>query len=318
MTSPGEEKIYAILRPMRGTTKKMLADGLRSGFKVEVKCPPDFYPEVNVETRFLPGALASEPIRTQFFTPKRDDGPPILYIHGGGWSMEQSDDYFMMLKKIAAMNGSRIAAINYRLAPENPFPAGLDDCAAAYLWLRENAGDWGGGKNLVVGGDSAGGNLCFALALRLKQEGAPMPSGLFGFCPLTDMIFEQYPSYIELANDNFIYDAAFAGFVRGGYANCNQWKQLLVSPMYGDLRGLPPTFLVAGAADPLCDDNRAFAERLKHAGVAAELHVYQGMPHAFYCFSGVIPEEQDALERLKTFLSPLPPGEGRERVAAQE
>ena len=301
--SSGSEIIYEFLRPLRTTTKKMLAEGLRDGFKVEVKCPPDFYSDVEVVTQFLPGAVPTDPIRTQIYKPKNPNPPIVLYIHGGGWSMEQSDDYLMMLKKISAISGVMIVAINYRLAPENPFPAGLEDCLAAFRWLRAHGKEIGGNPGqIVIGGDSAGGNFTFALTLKLKQEKETLPQGLFGLCPLTDMIFENYPSWVKLANNNFIYDAAFAGFIRGAYANCDQWTHPFVSPMYGELSGLPPSFVIGGTEDPLVDDNRAFARKLKEAGVETELHVHEGMPHAFYCFTGLIPEEGQALDQLKIFL----------------
>jgi len=306
MPNADTEKIYEFILGFHGPTKRVIAQGLRRAFRFDASLPPDYYPDVSRRERRIPGAEAGQEIRCLVYTPSNPNPPVLLYIHGGGWSLESSDDYASFHKKLSSMAGLLIFAIDYRLAPEHPFPAGLEDCLAAYRWLRRHASELGADpRRLFVGGDSAGGNLAPALALKLKEVAEPLPEALLCLCPVTDFQLEKYDSWRRLAFDGIVYDAAFLGAVRGGYVNCDAWTHPLVSPIYGDLRGLPPTCLIAGDEDPLVDDNRAFAAKLRETGVALDFKVYEGMPHAFYCFSGLIPQEQAALEQMTRFFRGL-------------
>ncbi|MCE9624646.1 MAG: alpha/beta hydrolase [Deltaproteobacteria bacterium] len=306
MRNPDTEKIYQLILGYHGPTKIMIAECLRKGFAFDNAIPADFHPEVKRSERRIPGSKPDQEIRCLVYTPPVANPPILFYIHGGGWSLESPDDYGLFHKKLSAMAGMTIFALDYRLAPEHPFPSGLEDCVTAYRWLRQHAAELGAdSKRIYIGGDSAGGNLTPATALKLRELGEAPPQALICLCPVTDFRFEGYDSWRRLAFDGIVYDASFLGAVRGGYVNCDAWDHPLVSPLYGDLRGLPPTCLIAGDEDPLVDDNRAFAQKLRDAGVAVDFKVYEGMPHAFYCFSGLVPQEQAALEQITRFLSSL-------------
>lgn len=303
MANQDTEKIYQEILKFHPPIKKMIVDGLRQGFKFDIPVPEDFYPDVKVEERQLPGGQADVKIRALVYTPKVKRPPILIYIHGGGWTLESSDDYVLMHKKLASMAGVMIVAIDYRLAPEHPFPAGLEDCRAAYGWLRAHATEWGADpQRIAAGGDSAGGNLTPALALKLKEEGEPLPEALLCLCPLTDFYIEKYDSWRRLAFNGIVYDAGFLGYVRGAYANCDEWDHPLVSPIYGDLRGLPPTCIIGGEEDPLADDARAFAKKLQESEVKVDFKIYEHMPHTFYAFTDLIPQEQESLEQMTRFL----------------
>jgi acetyl esterase/lipase len=158
--------------------------------------------------------------------------------------------------------GMIAVSVDYRLAPEWPFPAGLDDCLLR--WLREHGREIGGDPaRIAVGGDSAGGNLATALPLKARDEGMAPPEAVVLLCPITDIFYEQFESFERPAPLGIVYDTAFMGFVRAAYAVQHaNWSHPHVSPARGNLAGYPPTLVVSGTADPLMDDNRAFTELL--------------------------------------------------------
>ncbi len=217
---------------------------------------------------FVPSAAG--PIRCQVFSPPAADTPRplMLYVHGGGFTVGTSQDTAYITSRIAWENGIVVASPNYRLAPEWPFPAGLEDCLAVLRWLQAHGSELGGDPaRIAVAGDSAGGNFAAALPLKARDEGAPPPAGAVLLCPITDFFVEQHESFERLAPLGVIYDTAFVGFVRGAYVvHYRLWDHPHVSPARGDLRGFPPTLIVAGTADPMIDDNRAFAQKLRDAG----------------------------------------------------
>jgi len=161
-----------------------------------------------------------------------------------------------------------VVSTNYRLAPEWPFPACLDDCLAVLQWMQKNGATLGGdGTRIAVGGDSAGGNLAAALVIKARDEGVSPPQAAVLLAPITDFFFEQHDSFERLAPLGIVYDTAFIGFIRGAYLVHGQnWAHPHATPARADLRNYPPTFIATGTADPLVDDNCAFAQKLRAAG----------------------------------------------------
>jgi len=142
----------------------------------------------------------------------------MLYAHGGGFTLGQSEDTAYITSRIASENGMVVISANYRLAPEWPFPACLDDCLEVLQWMRKNGATVGGdGARIAVGGDSAGGNIAAALPLKARDAGLPVPQAAVLLAPITDFFFEQYESFERLAPLGIVYDAAFIGFIRGAY-----------------------------------------------------------------------------------------------------
>lgn len=229
----------------------------------------------------------------------------MLYAHGGGFTLGQSEDTAYITSRIAAENGMVVVSVNYRLAPEWPFPACLDDCIVVLQWMQKNGTTVGGdGARIAVGGDSAGGNIAAALPLKTRDAGLPVPQAAVLLAPITDFFFEQYESFERLAPLGIVYDTAFIGFIRGAYlVHGRNWGHPHASPTRADLRGYPATFIATGTADPLVGDNRAFAEKLRAAGGTEVEHlVRDGMPHGFYFFPGMFKQGDQAFAAIAAFL----------------
>ena len=231
--------------------------------------------------------------------------PVLLYLHGGGFTVGSSEDTAYITSRIAAENDVLVVSVNYRLAPEWPFPSGLEDAAAVLEWLRTHAGTIGGdASRIFVGGDSAGGNLAAALPHKVRDEGGQPPEGVLLLCPITDFNVERYDSFERLAPLGIIYDTAFVGYVRGAYVVRHAlWSHPHVSPALGDLGAYPPTLIVAGEMDPMIDDNRSFAAKLEAAGRDVTLAASPGMPHGFYFFPRVQPEGDEAFAAVRRFFA---------------
>jgi acetyl esterase len=254
-------------------------------------------------------------LRALVYRPVKSESalPVILYLHGGGWSMGVPEDADLLARKLCRQAGAIVVSLAYRLAPEFPYPQGLEDCIAGYQWIRRNAESdlKASPDHLVVAGDSSGGNLAMALALRIRDAGQKIPDALLLLCPATDLHFERYESFKRLAPSGLVYDSAFAAFARSAYVpDPDRWDDPYISPMQAYLGNLCPTIIIAATEDPLIDENRAFAQKLHDAENQVELIVYDAMPHAFYYFMGLVEQEKDVYRSLAEFVSRvLPPVE---------
>ncbi|MGB8575256.1 MAG: alpha/beta hydrolase fold domain-containing protein, partial [Pseudolabrys sp.] len=153
----------------------------------------------------------------------------------------------------------------------------------------------GDDSRICVCGDSAGGNLAAALPIKARDEGAAPVQAALLLCPITDFFFEQYDSFERLAPVGIVYDKAFIGFIRGAYLVYHKnWSHPHASPARGELAGYPPTLIVSGTADPLIDETRAFAEKLRAAKTPVEHFVRERMPHGFYFFPGMFTQGDEA------------------------
>src|SRR5215467_2675784 len=174
------------------------------------KSAAELYPKIGVSEVAVHSPAGR--IRCQVFSPpasKPGDGarPMMLYLHGGGFTVGQSEDTAYITSRIAAENAMVIVSANYRLAPEWPFPACLDDCLAVLQWMQKNAATLGGdGTRIAVGGDSAGGNLAAALVIKARDEGVSPPQATVLLAPITDFFFEQHESFERLAPLGIVYD----------------------------------------------------------------------------------------------------------------
>jgi acetyl esterase/lipase len=198
-----------------------------------------------------------------------------VYFHGGGWSVGRSDIQDVMLERLVAATGLTAISVEYRLAPEHPFPAPLDDCEAAARWTGEQ-----GFGRLLLGGESAGANLALAVAIRLRDRPARLPVAglnlLYGAYDLT-----LTPSAAAYGTVGTLTTPALELFY-GCYApEPASRRDPEISPLFADLRGLPPALLTVGTADPLLDDSLFLHARLLAAGVESQLHVHPGGMHMF-------------------------------------
>jgi epsilon-lactone hydrolase len=219
----------------------------------------------------------------------------ILYFHGGGYVMGSCRAYRAIVAKFVA--GSRIGALvfDYRLAPEHPFPAALDDSVVAYTWLLSQGFS---PARIAFVGDSAGGGLCLATLLAVRDKGLALPAAAVALSPWTDLKCsgDSYRRKDPLA-------PAGSWPVFGKYyVGENDPTQPLISPLYGDLAGLPPLLIYAGEDESMLDDSTQFAEKARNAGVNVRLQVGKGMVHCYPAFSPLFPEAREAMEDICGFL----------------
>ncbi len=284
---------------LRQTFKPLLAraGGAKSArrvMNVELTPPTPF--GVRIRTAVEGG------IRGEWVEPsKRPAWGHLLYLHGGGY-FTCSPRTHRAITTAFAKAGLRVFAPSYRLAPEHPFPAALDDAVASFRSMRETAGG-----PLAIGGDSAGGGLSLATMLKLRELGEPLPARAVLFSPFTDLTGSG-PS--RQANDGRC--AMFRGvgmeWVVLGYAGSeSELRNPLVSPLFADLAGLPPLLIHAGADETLLDDSTRLAERARAAGVDVSLKIWPSVPHVWQLFHHVIPEGgrsiAEAVEFLKAMLA---------------
>ena len=248
--------------------------------------------------------------------------PPVfLYFHGGGFAAGHPDVVEEMCKLVVQRSGCMAAQVDYRLAPEHPYPAALEDCYAALRWLSTHAGLFGGnGDRICVGGDSAGGNLAAACALRDRDEGLGMVKAQVLLYPTLNLAGVEDEEY-HFSLDRYrilpehrravkfrIYSmqpASTGVLVRVLKAEDPRLPSL--SPYLGELRGLPPCLICYGEFDYLRLENEAYARKLKKAAVPVRVLRYAGMGHAFAEYIGVFPQAEDCMEEIARFIQPPPP-----------
>lgn len=227
----------------------------------------------------------------------------LLYIHGGAWMAGGLDSHRALASRIAAVSGIPTLTVDYRLAPENPFPAGLTDCLSAYRWLLENGpdGETPCGRTFIAG-DSAGGNLALAALLALKGLPQSMPDAAVVLSPATDFTASGASCETRRDRDPVIDHGRSAGFQRAYFLG-HSAKEPLISPLFGDLDGLPPLLIQVGDAETLLDDSVMFAAKALDAGVEVTLEVWDDMPHVWQFFAPILPEANAAIESIGAFLA---------------
>jgi acetyl esterase/lipase len=231
--------------------------------------------------------------------PDQAEPPRVLYLHGGAFVFGSAFGYRPLAGALALASGCGVLVADYRLAPEHPFPAALDDAHAPYRWMLERGAD---PARLVLAGDSVGGGLALSLLLRLRDEGVPLPGGAALLCPSVDASL----SWLAGLDTDDPDRRAFVEVGRRGidaYLAGHSSLDPLVSPLLGDLSGLPPLLIQGGTDDPLAGDARALHERAIDDGVEAELQLFPGDAHAFHLFWSFLPEAADAIEAAGHFVA---------------
>lgn len=225
-------------------------------------------------------------------------GKAILYIHGGGWAICSTKTHRAMVARLAIASRVRALSIDYRLAPEHPFPAGLEDCLEAYLWLLDQGFHQG---EIVIAGDSAGGNLTLATMLALKEAGEPLPAGAVCISPATDLLGTG-ESFRTKAGIDPMLKIPEGGYDLRPYCGENDPRNPLISPLYGDLSGLPPILIHIGEDEVLLDDSTRFVERACEVGVDARVVVWKEMWHVFQIFAPFLPEARQSIHEMGEFI----------------
>ena len=255
-----------------------------------------------VEDLQIPGTAGPVPVR--LYRPQADSRLPILvYLHGGGWMMGSIATHDALCRNLCARSGMVVASVEYRLAPEHKFPAGLEDCYAAVQWLAEQAESLGlDRERLAVGGDSAGGNLAAAVTLLARQRGGPAIGFQLLIYPVLDFDFDT-PSYREnasgfhLTRDDMIWSwRQYLARELDGYTP-------LASPLRADdLSGLPPAMILTAEYDPLRDEGEAYADRLAQNGVPVTCRRHAGMIHGFIRRPTQLDQARTALDEIAAAL----------------
>lgn len=220
----------------------------------------------------------------------------LLFIHGGGFIAGSPRTHRSFTAWLAQASGVPVFSLDYRLAPEHPYPAALDDCVAAVRSLRAH------GHRLVVGGDSAGGQLAIATVLRLRAEGEALPEGLMLVCPVTDFT-DTSESLRTNARSEPLLGLRHRAHALGLYAAGTPLRDPMLSPVYADLRGLPPTVVEASRIEVLWDDARRFVEAAQAAGVRVEFHPQDGLAHDWQLMVPFTPEANASVRRLGAWVA---------------
>lgn len=250
-----------------------------------------------VEDRTIPGPGGEIPVR--LYTPVAAGGtcPALVYYHGGGWVIGDLDTHDALCRTLANEAGCKVIAVDYRLAPEHPFPAAFDDAYAAVKWVEANASEIGIDPNrIAVAGDSAGGNLAAAVCLKAKAEKAPEIAFQLLIYPVTDAP-RGTQSYKDFAEGHFLEAEGMDWFwnhyvLSAGVDPSNPYAAPLRASSFA---GLPPAYVVTAGFDVLRDEGKAYAEALKKAGVDVEYVNYEGMIHGFFNLQGALDVSRDAV-----------------------
>ncbi|MBM4383721.1 MAG: alpha/beta hydrolase [Deltaproteobacteria bacterium] len=230
-----------------------------------------------------------------------DPDKRLLYIHGGGWTAGNLDSHRPLSARLSKAAGVAVLAVHYRLAPEHPFPAGLDDCVHAYRWLRNNGPNGAApARAIFIAGDSAGGNLTLATLLACKERGLPQPTGAIPISPATDFSASGDSYGTRAALDPVIPGVREGIQAMGAVYTQGRADPLspLCSPLNGDLRGIAPLLIHVGDHEVLLDDSTRIAAKAKAAGVDATLAIYPEMPHVWHAFAPFLPEANAAIDEI--------------------
>ncbi|WGS02507.1 alpha/beta hydrolase [Bradyrhizobium sp. ISRA443] len=266
--------------------------------------PPGSTETVEVQA----GQIRFHRITTPASRPQRN----VLYLHGGAYISGAPIYYRHFTWRIANATKACVWALEYRLAPEHPFPAALEDAVAGFLWLAERKTDT---SELFVMGDSAGAGLSLCLLLKLRDEGKPLPHAAVAMSPWTDLALTG-PSLIEnAASDPMLNADDLPEFVRRYLAGADP-RTPYASPLYGDPSALPPVLIQVGSDEILRDDAVRMARALKRENPCSRLAIWPRMPHVFQLFVPVLPEAHGAIAQIGDFISDVRCAPGVRRRAA--
>ncbi len=250
--------------------------------------------------RAEPTTLAG--LRAEWLTPKNPTPDKVmLFLHGGGYVMGDVDSHRQFASHIARAGSVRTVVPEYRLAPEHKFPAGLDDCVAAYQALLEQGSR---PDDIVVAGDSAGGGLTVATLLKLRELGMPQPAAAILFSPLLDGTGSGESMESRREADPWFTPENLA-VVFAHYCEPSQLDDPLVSPVFADLQGLPPLYIQVGDREILLSDSERIANRQRAAGGEAVLEIWPGMWHVFGFCTQKMPESREAIRRVGDYIKKL-------------
>ena len=230
--------------------------------------------------------------------PGSDDSRVVLYLHGGGYVIGSIKSHRYLMQNVSRQSGARTLGLDYRLAPENPFPAAVEDATKAYRWLLAQGYQ---PKNIAIAGDSAGGGLTLATLVNLRNEGDPLPAAGVLISPWTDLSGEADSVTSRADSDPMVSADGLYGLGQQ-YLNGADVKNPLASPVFADLTGLPPLLVHVGGREVLYDDAITVVNNAKTAGVEVELLDEAEMFHVWHAFSPMLDEAQEAIDQMGAWL----------------
>lgn len=283
-------------------TPQQARPGVKEALRVMADPPGPIY---RVEDRTISSTGGSLGIR--IYTPREvaraESLPVLVYFHGGGWVLGDLDTHEGICRFFAREADCIVVAVDYRLAPEHPFPAAVEDAMTATLWCIRNAEEIGGDPHRVaIGGDSAGGNLAAVIAQQMQAKRPPQPMFQLLIYPVIDMD-GTFPSRSTFAKMYFLEEEDIVWSRKHYLQDGASARDVRVSPgLAEDLRGLPPALIVTAGFDPLVDEAQDYAQRLRQAGVPVEYVCYEDMIHAFISMTRVTPRATEALRNCAQML----------------
>jgi len=259
-------------------------------------------PVAKTEDRRLPGPAGAIPVRL-YIPAGKGPLPIFVYFHGGGWVIGNLEDSDVLCRTLCNAARGIVMSVDYRLAPEHPFPAAVEDSYCAVLWASANAASFGGdASRIAIGGDSAGGNLTAVVAQIARDRGQPALKYQLLIYPVTDAACDT-PSYNQNSDGYFLTKEAMRWFWDHYAGSDVDRSNPLVSPLRAhSFEGLPPALVITAEFDPLRDEGEAYAERLRNAGIPVQLTRYNGMIHGFFTMSAVIDQGRRAIEQAAAAL----------------
>jgi acetyl esterase/lipase len=266
---------------------------VRASLKASRK-PRRYVPVARVEHRTIPGAEPAGEIPVRIYHPLAPDTyaaavPLVVYLHGGGFVLCDLDSHDACCRRLANGVGGVVISVDYRLAPENRFPAAVEDAWAATKWASAHASELGGdAERLVLAGDSAGGNLATVACMIARDHGGPPIAFQLLIYPVVDQ--RRRPKDVRDPSARGVLTLQHQRWFTQQYLGPDgDPHHVLASPILGDLAGLPPAHIVTGEFDPLCDDGEEYAEKLRVARVPATVRRYAGMFHGFFNLPDDVP-----------------------------
>ncbi len=328
---PVDPAIQGLLSLLESMGDRSLAAGTpeqaRAGFRlltVDLRRPETIVPVGSTEDIAIPGAAGELPAR--IYRPEAEgELPTILFLHGGGFVIGDVDTHDNQCRAVCRDVEAVVVSVGYRLAPEAPFPAAVEDALAATTWAADHVDELGGdAARLAIAGDSAGGNLAAVVAQLARDAGAPPIAAQLLLYPGVDFREgDDYPSREENAEGYFL-TLEDMGWFRDHYVGSSDPTDPRLSPLLAeDLSGLPPAVIVTAQYDPLRDEGEAYARALESAGVPVVLHCYDGLIHGFFDLGTLSPAAAAAVDETCADLRRLLEGsavDGREqgRVGADQ
>ena len=260
-----------------------------------------------IEDGNIPGPAGMIPIRVYWPRGYGSKALPVLvYIHGGGWVLDDLDATDPSCRALANQAGCAVVSVEWRHAPEHPFPAAHEDVLAATQWVMMNAAEIGGNPaRVAIGGESAGGTMATATCIELKRASERLPVAQALVYPLTDFVGQDYASYRDSAGAKPLNVAMLEWFAKYALTDFNQAYDVRLSPLRasrGELMGLPPTIVITAESDPLRDQGEAYAHKLMNAGVQVSLSHFPGVMHGFFGMGAVLDSARLAVRQVALVL----------------